>query len=86
MPDLPPDCPYVLLTDLLSAHNSAADFGCGLEPQLLELLLDRHARHDGAHRLAPPIRSDGPQQQVPEDWPHRIRPASAPQGAAHARR
>jgi len=86
MPDFAPDCPHALLTDLLAAQDSAAGFGCGLEPRLLEMLRERHAARYGAHRLALTIRSDGPPQQVPGDWTHRIPPATAPKGARHARR
>ncbi len=86
MPDFAPDCPHALLIDLLAAQDSAAGFGCGLEPRLLEVLLDRHAVREGAYRLAPPLRSEGPPQQVPQDWPHRIPRATAPEGVAHARR
>lgn len=81
-----PDCPHALLIDLLAAQDSAASFGCGLEPRLLELLLDRHAPQDGAQPLGQPIRSDGPPQTAPGGWPLRVRPASAPREAAHARR
>jgi len=64
-----PDCHHSLLIDLLAAHGAAADFGCGLEPRLLELLLDRHARPPGLYRLDRPVRTDGPAQVVPDDWP-----------------
>ncbi len=65
---------HAFLINLLSAHDSAAAHGCGLEPQLLELLLDRHSVPVGAVAFSQRIRSDGPVQYVPEDWP-RIRAA-----------
>lgn len=55
---------HPLLLDLLSAHAMAADYGSGLDPRLLELLCDRHARHPGVTRLPLPIRHDGPVSAV----------------------
>lgn len=81
-----PDCPNALLIDLPAAQDIAAGFGRGLEPRLLELLIDRHAGRAGTHRLAPPIRKDGPAQQVPACWPHIGVQCSRTAGAAHARR
>jgi hypothetical protein len=81
-----PDCSRALLIDLLAAHDSAAGFGCGLEPRLLEMLIDRHTVPAGVHRLDLPIRTDGPAQQVPAGCP-RIGPQTAlTQEVAHARR
>lgn len=81
-----PDCPHAFLIDLLAADDSAAGFGCGLEPQLLEMLHDRHSAFAGVQRLDLPILSAGPAQQVPAGWPQ-----IGPRGArtaegAHARR
>jgi hypothetical protein len=81
-----PDCSHALLIDLLAAHDSAAGFGCGLEPRLLQMLIDRHAVPAGVLRLDLPIRTDGPAQQVPAGWT-RIGPqAAVTQEVAHARR
>jgi len=60
-----PDHSHSLLIDLLAAHDSASAHGCGLEPRLLELLLDRHAPRAGTVALDRPIRVDGPPQPVP---------------------
>lgn len=77
---------HSFLIDLLAAHDSAADFGCGLEPRLLELLVDRHSAPNGVHRLDRPLRSDGPGQKAPEGWT-RIGPRDARTSeAAHGRR
>lgn len=71
-----PDCPHAFIIDLLAAHDSAAGFGCGLEPRLLELLIDRHAVPVGVHRLELPIRTDGPAQRAPTGRP-KIDPQTA---------
>lgn len=60
---------HAFLINLLSAHESAAAHGCGLEPQLLEMLMDRHSVPVGAVGLDQRIRSDGPVQSFPKDWP-----------------
>lgn len=81
-----PDCSHALLIDLLAAHDSAAGYGCGLEPRLLDLLIDRHAVPAGVHRLELPIRTDGPAQTVPAGWPQ-VSPEDARMiEGAHARR
>lgn len=77
---------YAFLINLLSAHDSAAAHGCGLEPQLLELLLDRHSRPVGTVDLHYRIRSDGPVQSVPEGWPRIGAPINATGGRANVRR
>ena len=37
-----PQNALALLTDLLCAHEAASSFGCGLEPHLIERMIDRH--------------------------------------------
>lgn len=63
-----PEPSHAFLINLLSAHDSAAAHGCGLEPQLLELLLDRHSVPVGAVGLNRRIRADGPDQSAPDGW------------------
>ena len=77
---------HAFLINLLSAHESAAAHGCGLEPQLLEMLLDRHSVPVGAVGLHRRIRSDGPVQSVPEDWPRIGALKDTTEGRAHVRR
>lgn len=81
-----PELSHALLINLLSAHDNASAYGCGLEPQLLELLLDRHSVPVGAVALNQRIRSDGPVQSAPEDWPRISAPEDAIGGRAHVRR
>lgn len=56
-----PDTSHSFLTDLLAAEGAASEHGCGLEPRLLEMLMDRHSVRPGAVALSRPIRHDGPQ-------------------------
>ncbi|ATX65606.1 hypothetical protein [Roseinatronobacter bogoriensis] len=77
---------HAFLINLLSAHESAAAHGCGLEPQLLEMLLDRHSVPVGAVGLDQRIRSDGPVQSVPKDWPRIGAPKGTTEGRANVRR
>lgn len=58
------DRPHAFLIDLLAMHETAAVHGCGLEPQLMEMLLDRHATAVGTVALTHPIRTDGPLQKA----------------------
>lgn len=81
-----PNHAHSFLIDLLAAHDSAADFGGGLDPQLLELLIDRHSAQAGVPRLDQPIRSDGPAQEVPAGWPQIAPRADTLPEASHARR
>jgi len=55
-----PDTSHSLLIDLLAMDGAASEYGCGLEPRLLEMLFDRHATHPGTVALNRPIRHDGP--------------------------
>lgn len=55
-----PNHPHAFLTDLLASDCSGREFGCGLEPRLLEMLLDRHAVKPGTVSLDRAIRHDGP--------------------------
>ncbi|MFN3938137.1 MAG: hypothetical protein ACK4KW_11225 [Gemmobacter sp.] len=80
------DVPHALLIDLLAAHDGAAAFGCGLDPRLLELLIDRHAEAGGTHRLDRLIRVDGPPQVAPQGWAGIGSAGRAMPGASHARR
>ncbi len=54
--------PHGLLLDMLSMHALSSDYGCGLEPQLLEMLQDRHGTPAGCVALVTAIRMDGPAQ------------------------
>lgn len=54
------DTSHSFLIDLLAVDGAANAHGCGLEPRLLELLLDRHAKYPGTVILNRPIRHDGP--------------------------
>ncbi len=81
-----PEPSHAILINLLSAHESASTHGCGLEPQLLELLLDRYSRPVGAVGLHRRIRLDGPVQSVPEDWLRIGAPKDTAGGRAHVRR
>ncbi|MGY6696525.1 MAG: hypothetical protein ACXIUW_10960 [Roseinatronobacter sp.] len=81
-----PEPSHAFLINLLSAYDCAAAHGCGLEPQLLELLLDRHSVPVGAVGLDQRIRSDGPEQSVPEDWPRIGAPNDTTGESAHVRR
>lgn len=78
--------PHTYLIDLLAAQDSAAAFGCGLQPRLLKLLFDRHGTAAGTHPLPCPIRADGPAQHAPDAMPrigsHPVRTESM----THARR
>lgn len=56
------DAPALLL-DLLAADAQASDFGCGLDPRLREMLMDRMASHPGITRLEVRVRHDGPMPQ-----------------------
>lgn len=77
---------HAFLINLLSAHESAAAHGCGLEPQLLEMLMDRHSVPIGAVGLDQRIRSDGPVQAAPEGWPRISFSKGATEGHANVRR
>ena len=81
-----PEPSHRLFIDLLAAHDSASAHGCGLEPQLLELLLDRHAVPVGAVGLHHRIRSDGPDQSAPDGWPRIGAPKDTTGGHANVRR
>lgn len=81
-----PEPSHAFLISLLSAHDSAVAHGCGLEPQLLELLIDRHSVPVGAVGLDQRIRSDGPVQSVPKDWPRIGAPRDTTVGCANVRR
>ena len=76
---------HAFLINLLSAHESAAAHGCGLEPQLLEMLMDRHSVPVGAVGLDQRIRSDGPVQSAPKDWPRIGAPNDTTGERAHVR-
>jgi len=39
-----PDAPYDFLIDLIAAQDDCGTDGIGMEPQLVELLLDRQAQ------------------------------------------
>ncbi len=81
-----PNHAHSFLIDLLAAHDSAADFGCGLDPQLQELLIDHHSARAGVPWLDQPIRSAGPAQEVPAGWPQIAPRADTVPEASHARR
>lgn len=34
--------PFAVLNDLMAVHENASSFGCGLEPHLLEMMIERH--------------------------------------------
>jgi len=55
-----PQSPHSFLIDLLATHGTASAHGCGLEPRLLEMLLDRHAQFPGTAPLNLCVRHDGP--------------------------
>ncbi len=82
------DHTHSLLIDLLGADALAAEHGCGLEPRLLEMLLDRHATRAGTSSLGRTIRQDGPVQLSPSDLPRigRVLEAKIERKATHARR
>ena len=80
-----PDRPHAILINFLALHEAAAVHGCGLEPHLMELLLDRHATAAGTLSAGHPIRTDGPAQTAS---PGRSRIEHVAQGSerhAHAR-
>lgn len=52
---------HSILIDMLAMDTTASEHGCGLEPRLLEMLLDRHAQRAGTIPLGRPIRHDGPE-------------------------
>jgi len=81
-----PDPAHTFLTDLLAAQDDAAGYGCGLEPRLLELMLDRHATRSGVVPLGRPLRVDGPPQQVPPGLSRTGRCADSSAGSVHVRR
>jgi hypothetical protein len=81
-----PDHPHAFLIDLLAMHETAAAHGCGLEPQLLEMLLDRHATAAGTLSLGHPIRTDGPTQTACPGLTRIERVAQGSERHAHARR
>ena len=81
-----PGRPNAFLIDLLTMHDTAATHDCGLEPQLLEMLLDTHAALAGTVALDQPIRTDGPPQAAPPGLAQATRPAQASKRLAHARR
>jgi len=80
-----PGRPHAFLIDLLAMHDTATH-GCGLEPQLLEMLLDTHAALAGTVALDQPIRTDGPPQAAPPGLAQATRPAQDSKRLAHARR
>lgn len=59
-----PDTPHSFLIDLLALDGAASDHGCGLEPRLLEMLMERHATRSGTITLNRPIRHDGPHSML----------------------
>lgn len=81
-----PSSPHSFLIDLLAAHEQAACHGCGLEPRLLELLLDRHGQRPDVIPFPRVACSDGPAQNAPNDWPHVAALHDAQKGASHVRR
>lgn len=58
------DRAHGILLDLMSTHTISAEYGCGLDPHLLEMLQDRHATPDGCLSFPRGIRHDGPVQPV----------------------
>jgi len=83
-PELPmTDHTHPLLIDLMAGHDCATLHGCGIEPQLLELLLDRRdARLPAAGPTFGPARVAASSQPVQTD-PAERRPHRA--GGAHVR-
>jgi len=81
-----PDRPHAFLIDVLAMHEAAAAHGCGLEPQLMELLLDRHATAAGTLSAGLPISTDGPAQTAPPGLTRIERVAQGSERHAHARR
>ncbi|MCC6001578.1 MAG: hypothetical protein JJU19_12040 [Pararhodobacter sp.] len=80
-----PDHPHAFLIDLLAMQDAASSLGCGLEPRLLELLLDRHATHAGIRPLECPIRADGPPQTAPQGMARAGTQPGHAERCAHAR-
>ncbi|MDD7971375.1 hypothetical protein [Roseinatronobacter alkalisoli] len=64
---------HPFLIDMLAMNAQASAHGCGLNPRLRDMLLDRHARHPGIPALDLPIRHDGPAGHA------------TPEGLRHAR-
>ena len=81
-----PDPAHTFLTDLLATQDGAAGYGCGLEPRLLELLLDRHITRNGVVPLGRALRVDGPPQPVPPGLSRVGRSADISAGSVHVRR
>lgn len=80
------DHPHAFLIELIAMHERAAFHGCGLQPQLLEMLLDRHAALAGTVPLDLRIRSDGPAQPATPDLTGIDRAAQGSEGRDHAQR
>lgn len=53
-----------ILLDIMSMHTISAEYGCGLDPHLLEMLQDRHATPDGCLSFPRGTRHGGPVQPV----------------------
>lgn len=74
-----PQYPHSFLIDLLAMNDAASAHGCGLEPRLLEMLLDRQAHFHGTAPLNLRIRHDGPHPNNAHHEPRHMHARARPE-------